>query len=460
MIHRWSAPNGYREALKIGLPLVISMASTTLMIFADRMFLGWYSVETLAASFPATISYFLFYSFFLGTLEYVSVFVAQYTGADRPERVGAAVWQGLYFVIPASVFMIVVGIYCGELFELAGHSADIRQLEVDYFQTLSFGSVFGFGAVALSCFFSGRGITRPVMVANMLSALVNIPLNYCLINGYGGFPELGITGAALATACAYFVNFAVMAGLVFRAKYEECYKIRSARRFDPNLFRRFLKYGLPGGAQFFLDMLAISYFGVVVGWFDWVGLAATNIAIGIDTLAFLPAIGMSIACSVMVGQAMGRGKPEEASYAMNSVMHLTLVYMGFMGLLFVLVPDMFVNWFRSENLSDAEWAAVLAAGVVLMRWVAAYTILDAVVMSIMGLLKGAGDTRFIMKTMGLCSVFGMILPLTVLVKWMGFGYQAAWACLLMYVVLLTGVFYWRYRSGVWRDLDILERGDS
>lgn len=457
---RWNAPNGYREALKIGLPLVISMASTTLMIFADRMFLGWYSVETLAASFPATISYFLFYSFFLGTLEYVSVFVAQYTGAGRPERVGAAMWQGLYFVIPASLVMAVLGIYCGELFELAGHNPAIRQLEVDYFRTLSLGSVFGFASIALSCFYSGRGMTRPVMVANMVSALLNIPLNYCLINGYMGFPELGIKGAALATAGAYFVNFVIMAALVFRSHHEECFKVRSARRFEPELFRRFMKYGLPGGAQFFLDMLAVSYFGVVVGWFDWVGLAASNIAIGIDTLAFLPAVGMSIACSVMTGQAMGRGKPEQAAYGMQSVFHLTLLYMGFMGLLFVLVPEMFVNWFRSEDLTDVQWQAVLAAGVVLMRWVAAYTLLDAIAMSLIGLLKGAGDTRFIMKTMGLCSVFGMILPLTVLVKVFGFGYQAAWGCLLMYIVVLTSIFYWRYRSGVWKELDILERTDS
>ncbi|WP_018124143.1 MATE family efflux transporter [Desulfovibrio oxyclinae] len=455
-IKRWSQPYGYAEALRIGLPLVISMASTTLMIFTDRIFLGRYSVDTLAASFPASIMYFLFYSFFLGTLEYVSVFVAQYVGAERSERVGAAVWQGMYFVIPASLVMSLIGVFCDHIFALAGHAPTVRALETAYFETVAHGSIFGFASIALSCFFSGRGITRPVMVVNMLSAAVNIPLNYALINGYFGFPELGIRGAALATVAAYFVNFAAMALLVFRSRYEERFQIFSQWRFKPRLFRRFMKYGLPGGAQFFLDMLAVSYFGIVVGWFDKAELAASNIAIGIDTLAFLPAIGMSIAASVMTGQAMGAGKPEKAAYGMHSVLHLTLAYMSFMGLLFVVFPGFFVDMFRSGDLSAQEWASVRESGVVLMRWVAAYTVLDAVVMTIVGLLKGAGDTRFIMKVMGTASIFGMILPLTVLVKGFGFGVQTAWACLLLYVVVLTVVYTARYRFGSWRDIRIVD----
>ena len=103
MLERWYGPGGYRELLAVGLPLVFSMVSHTVMQFTDRIFLGNYSLDAIAASLPAGIAAFLFLSFFMGVVEYVGVFVAQYTGAAAPERVGAALWQGLYFCAGAAV---------------------------------------------------------------------------------------------------------------------------------------------------------------------------------------------------------------------------------------------------------------------------------------------------------------------------------------------------------------------
>ena len=91
LIKRWDAEGGYRESLVIGMPLVISMLSSTVMTFTDRIFLGKYSVEALGASLPASIAAFLFLSFFLGVVEYIGVFIAQYTGSTRHDRVGSEI---------------------------------------------------------------------------------------------------------------------------------------------------------------------------------------------------------------------------------------------------------------------------------------------------------------------------------------------------------------------------------
>ena len=102
---RWSKPNGYRQVLSVSLPLVASMGSITLMQFTDRMFLANYSVDAIAAALPAGITSFTCVAFFMGVANYTNAFVAQYTGAKAYSRVGAALWQGIYFSIFSAIFM-------------------------------------------------------------------------------------------------------------------------------------------------------------------------------------------------------------------------------------------------------------------------------------------------------------------------------------------------------------------
>lgn len=456
MFTRWNERNGYREALKIGMPLVISMASHTVMMFTDRVFLGRYSIDALAAAFPASITNFLFFSFFLGTLEYVGVFVAQYTGAMRPDRVGAAIWQGIYFCIPAALIMVALGFSAHSLFELVGHDPAIRQLEVDYFSIVCFGSIFALLSVVFSTFYSGRGITKPVMFVNLFAAAVNIPLDYMMINGVWFFPEMGIKGAALATVGAGFVNALVLGLLVFRAGNNESFGVFRNWHFDMPLFKRFTKFGLPGGAQFFLDMFAISFFSFMVGQFTKTELAATNIAISIDTLAFLPAVGMSIAASIMVGQSMGRGEPDQARFATTTVLHLVMCYMLFMAAVFIFLPEPLLRLFKTTGMTEAEFAPILAMGIVFMRYVAAFTVLDALLNAYMGGLKGAGDTRFIMGVMGTLSMTVMIIPMLLMYRYTDLGIHGPWLCLVGYVAIMAVIFVLRFRSGAWLKHQVIE----
>ena len=102
MMTRWAKPNGYRQVLSVSLPLAASMGSLTLMQFTDRVFLANYSVDAISAVLPAGIAAFACISFFKGAANYTNVFVAQYIGARAFNRVGAAVWQGIYFSLFAS----------------------------------------------------------------------------------------------------------------------------------------------------------------------------------------------------------------------------------------------------------------------------------------------------------------------------------------------------------------------
>ena len=136
MLKNWNTPCGYKAVLKVSLPLVASMASTTLMLFTDRLFLGWYSTEALAASTPAGLLAFTLMSFFLGVAAYTNTFVAQYTGAGAHERVGACLWQGIYFSLLAGAILAAMSMFGENIFRLAGHPPEIQYLETIYFRIL------------------------------------------------------------------------------------------------------------------------------------------------------------------------------------------------------------------------------------------------------------------------------------------------------------------------------------
>ncbi|MBI9078828.1 MAG: MATE family efflux transporter [Pseudodesulfovibrio sp.] len=454
-MYRWNAKGGYKESLIIGLPLVISMMSSTVMTFTDRIFLGHYSIEALGASLPASIAAFLFLSFFFGVVEYIGVFIAQYTGSVQHEKVGVALWQGLWFCLPAGLILASLWFIAEPLFVLGGHPKEIQELEVVYFRILTLGGGPFLVGICLSCFFSGRGITKPVMVVSIFAAAINVPLDYCLINGIGPFPELGIVGAGIATVIGYTLPAVCYGVLVFTSANEHLYKVRTSRALNMKIFKRFMWFGLPGGLQFLVDMFAVTFFVFMVGRVGQVELAATNIAISIDTLAFLPMMGMHIAASIMVGQAMGSKDPDQAAYATKSVLHIAFVYMAVMIVVLVLFPHSLIELFRTKGAAGNDFGPVLDMGVILLRYVAAFTFIDAVAIVYMGGLKGAGDTRFIMITMGVCSMGCIVLPILTLNYLNLLGVHGPWICLLMYVIALAIVFMYRFRKGPWRSISVI-----
>jgi MATE family multidrug resistance protein len=132
--------NPYRSVLRVSLPLVISMSSTMIMEFTDRVFLANYSLDAIAAALPAGITAFLFISFFLGTAQYLNVFVAQYSGSGRPQRIGAVLWQGIYFSVLSGAALGGLSFLAEAVFQIGGHAIEVQILEAVYFRVLCLGS--------------------------------------------------------------------------------------------------------------------------------------------------------------------------------------------------------------------------------------------------------------------------------------------------------------------------------
>lgn len=447
----------YKEILRISLPLVLSMGATTVMEFTDRVFLGRYSMDALAAAMPAGITSFLFTSFFIGTAGYVNVFIAQYIGANDNKGVGASLWQGIYFSIIGAVLMALIGLFAAKLFAFIGHDPEIQKLEVIYFRILCFGTGASLLGTTLSCFYSGRGLTRNVMLVHIIGTLFNIPLDYAIINGVWGFPELGIQGAALATVMSWALIAFIFIILVFKKKYNDCFGVWKMKRFNPELFMRLMKYGIPGGVQFFLDILAFTFFILIVGRLGKQELAVTNMVMSINSLSYMPMFGFSMGVSTLVGQAMGGGKPNSAVIAGNATAHIALSYALGLVLLFIFFPTPLIKLFLPADLTPAEMNSIIELGTILLRFVAAYLFFDSINIIYMGVLKGAGDSRFIMWSMGLSAVFFLFIPVWLGVTHFGMGLYFSWSCITIYIFMLCLMIFTRFYQEKWKTIRIIKQ---
>ncbi len=453
--NRWNSVGGYREVLVIAIPLILSTATWSVQHFVDRMFLTWYSPETIAAAMPAGMLNFTIISIFMGTAGYVSTFVAQYYGAGHYHRIGPALWQGIYISLFGGLFLLCVIPLAEPAFRLIGHSPQIQKHEVIYFQILCLGGGAYIGSYALSGFFSGRSKTWPVMWVNVATTVVNLVLDYALIFGHWGFPELGIKGAAIATVVAGVFSFLVFFTLLITGGNDRVYHTIRGWRLESDLFVRLLRFGFPSGMQFFLEIAGFTGFVLVVGRLGTASLAATNIAFNINTLAFMPMIGCGIAISVLVGQYLGAQKPDIAQSAVYSGFHLTFIYMASIAAAYVLVPDVFVAPFAAQA-DPRGFSEIYANSVVLLRFVAIYCVFDTMNIIFCSAIKGAGDTRYVMLMTVILSVFVLIIPVYLAVEVLEFGLMVAWVFATVYVILLGVTFYIRFLGGKWKAMRVIE----
>src|SRR4051812_21425109 len=134
-------PGGSRELLALAAPLVVSQGFMTVQVFLDAVLLAWHDPREMTASFPAVMWYWLSFGFLQITAGYTSTFVAQYTGAGRPHRVGPAVWQGLYFAAGAGLLFLAMVPAAPYLIALFGHAEVLQSQEVIYLRCLAWAAL-------------------------------------------------------------------------------------------------------------------------------------------------------------------------------------------------------------------------------------------------------------------------------------------------------------------------------
>jgi len=455
VFQRWNAEAGYREVLRIAVPLILSQGAYSLQQFVDRIFLAWYSPEAVAAATPAGILTLTIMSLFFGTAGYVTSFVAQYDGAGRPERIGHALWQGIYIALLGGVVLALLAPAAPPIFAAVGHAPGVQANEVRFFRILCAGAAPAILNAALASFFSGRGRPWAVLWADVAAALLTVVLDWLLIFGRFGLPRLGIEGAAIATVAGSTLACLILSLLIFVPRRHRRYETLQGWRPDRVLLLRVIRYGLPTGIQIFIDLAGFTAFFLLVGRISTDSLAATNIALNINTLAFMPMLGLGTAVSVLVGRYIGEARADLAERSVSSAVRMALLYMGILSLAYLLVPGLFLLPFGAEA-NATTFAPIAALAKILLRFVAFYSLFDALNIVFSSAIKGAGDTRFVMLMIIVLSIGILIVPNWLIVVVLHGSIYAAWIVATTYISLLGVVFFIRYRGGKWKRMRVIE----
>jgi len=459
---RWGRVNGYRHLLRLGLPMMASSISVSVMLFTNRIFLSHYSLEALAASLPAGVAYLTVTAFFHGLVSYVSVFTAQYTGAGKPRQAAAALGQGLYLSAVSSLLIGLTYFAAPLIFRLGGHPPHIQELEVLYYRILCVPAALNMIFLTLASFLSGLGRTRVVMWVNLAGTLVNIPLAYILIFGcrlgeYQLVAAQGVAGAAQAGVISWLVMVIIFTAIVFNRKMEASHGVLSAWKPDLKLLKRLIFYGFPGGLQRFLELGGFTFFAFAVGHLGEIFLAANNIIFSLESLSFFPMLGLGASVSILVGQSIGRGRPDEAAEAFLSGVGVSTFYVCLIAALFLLAPKPLLGLFLPAGQDPATTRQIMDLGVVLLRFVVAYTLFDGLFLCAFGALSGAGDVWFPMAAMGLGGIFGLALPIGLLFQLDLADINTLWLIYVFYILALNAATNWRYRQGHWRNRRVIEK---
>jgi multidrug resistance protein, MATE family len=454
-------PGGSRELLTLAVPLILSQGFMTMQITLDRLMLSWYGSNEVAAAFPAAMLFWLPFGLFQGVAMYVTTFVAQYTGANRPHRVGPAVWQGLHFSIITGLLFLALWPLAPAYVSLGGHEESMQALETIYLRCLCFSALPALITATIGGFFSGRGSPWAVLFVNALGTVVNGGLDYALIFGYFGCPEMGIAGAGWATVAGSWVSALAALALFLQPQFRTMYQTLAGWKPERELFGRLLKFGGPAGLQMALDIMTFTIFVMLVGQLGTAVAAAVSIAITFNLFTFLPMYGMGQAVGILVGQRLGEDRPDLAEKSTHVGFRWAMGYMAVIAFIFVAFPGPLVELFRTNpqlaesNIQQANWDDVALIIPRLLILIAIYSLADSANVVYSCALRGAGDTRFVTWL-----TFGLAWPLMVLPTWLIVKYEgsiyAAWGSASLFIIVIAICFWLRFRTGKWKSMRVIE----
>jgi MATE family, multidrug efflux pump len=442
-----------RELFRLALPMVVSQSAFALMVFTDRLFMSRIDAVHIAAALGGGVTFFVTISLFQGVISYATALVAQYYGSGQLAKCPRVVSQAAVMALLCQPLLLVLALGAGQLFALMGHEPHQVRLEREYYFVLMAGSFLSLLKTAIACYFSGIARTRVVMISDVLGVLVNIPLSYALIFGKLGLPELGIGGAALGTVVATAFTIGVYSLFYFNRIHRQRFAVPASFHFDAGITRRYVRLGLPSGFETFVGAATFNFFLLLFQSYGVTQGAAMAIVFNWDMLNFVPLIGMSIAVTSMIGRYVGAGDMTRTNEVISAGFLLAIGYSLLLGACFILFRWELMQVFATPH---EDFTAIAALGSEMMVGLATYVLADATILICSGVLRGAGDTRWLMNTSMLVHVL-MLVSQVVIIKLLGFGPMASWWGFVVMLLALALIYLRRLLGSTWRQPERLAR---
>ena len=421
------------------------------MIFTDRWFLAQLSPTHMAAALGGGVTFYLSISLFQGIIAYANALVAQYFGAGEFHKCTKVITQGILiaiFLIPALVILTLI---LRNLFDWMGHTAQQEALEKSYYTIMMAGGVLTLVKVALASFYSGIGRTRIVMTCDVLGILVNIPLTWALVFGHFGLPAMGIAGAALGTILSTAFSIAIYLLFYLKPEYTRQFATTASLGFDQGIMRRYIRLGLPSGTEVFLNIAAFSGFLLMFQGYGIAAAASATIVFNWDILSFVPLLGLNIAVMSMIGRFVGADDMDKANEVITAGYILGLGYSLLLATCFLVFRNQLVEVFI---FFDEEAEEIRSLSRFMMIGLGIYAFCEGVLQVAAGVLRGAGDTRWVMVA-SVTLHWIMLVAQFFVIRVLDYGPRVSWMGFVLMILAICLVFLGRLWGNRWRDPDRL-----
>lgn len=443
--------------LALALPLIANSSIQIVLNLMDTWFVGRISTDALAGMAAIHWMVIVVIGVFGGVGMAVQTVVAQAHGAGRYRRAAQATWTALWaalFTLPLFALVAINGVHFIRLFQL---QPSISVLAMQFWEPRMLGAVLAVATWAVMGFFNGIGRPRVSLLVNIIVLVINAVLAQLFIFKL----HWGIAGAAWATNCATALGL-IISITIFLTK-----GIRS--RYRPNLMwkphlRPLLeqfKLGLPMGLMLAADLFGFAMFQLMIVKFSAVDGAATQISMMLTSLSYLPGVGIALAGTTLVGQAIGAGDKQWARRLGNYIVVMAMIYMGAVGILLGIAGPWLLPWFI--NAQDVMAGDVVRIGSIILWLAAIYQVFDAMSLTSSFCLRGAGDAVVPAILVTGCSWF-IFVPLTHVLSFApgqgyvdflpqyGLGAIGGWSAAVIYICLIGIAMLLRWRSRAWEKI--------
>lgn len=426
-----------RALLALGLPLVGSHIAQILIGVTDTVMMGWYDITDLAALSLSAPIFFIIFIFGSGFAWAVTPMVASALGQDDERQVRRVTRMGLWLSIAYGLLLTPVFFFFEPILLAIGQETDVARQAGLYMPLIGLGLIPALLVQLLKSYLSALELTRAILLAVIGAALMNAAVNYVLIFGNFGAPELGIVGAGVASLASHVVALLALTYYALRKKPEH-ELLKNFHRPDPEALRSVFRLGVPIGLTLLAETGLFAASSVMMGWLGKVPLAAHGIALQITSVTFMIPLGLSQAVTVRVGKAWGRKDRDDLRAAATAGVLLAACSLVLNVAAFVLMPGFLVGLFLDPT--DINRPEILAVGTSLLIVAALFQAVDYGQVLALGMLRGVQDTRIPMIVavisywgvgMPVAYAFGFVFGLDGPGIWLGLTVGLACACVAM-----------------------------
>jgi putative MATE family efflux protein len=460
-----------RRVFTLAFPIILGNLSRVLMNVVDVAMVGRLGAKSLAAVGLGAVLIWTILSIGIAFRTGVQTVTARRYGQKRFNDCGLALNSGLALASIVGVILAIMGYkMAGVAIRFLIDDPVVIPLALVYTQWSFVGAACITIGYAFQGFYNGVERTRIHMEVTIVSNILNIYLDAGLIFGNArltemlassplgdisflsilwspfDFPALGVEGAAIATLCAavWMIIHYTLRGFSqeFRTNYST-YK----GGFNRETLKKEVEVAAPQGFQEVGVTIVYVLFFKIIGMIGTVEVAATEVVFTLAMASFLPAIGFGVACATLVGKALGEKDPERAAVSMLESVRWSVIFMGTMGILFLLFPRPILLIFTNDG-------EVIEMGLVALRILGVVQFFDAVGMTLWFALSGAGNTLF-PAIIDLSLSWGIFLPGSYLLGIVfGYGLIGPWLAFAIYLFLYAICITWKILKGDWKKIEI------